>query len=61
MKLKFYGGNIDVTLTNTAGEPIYTYQVDSLDVELDIAKLIEFIDEIKQAVFAIKESTPPEA
>lgn len=55
MKLKLYGDNIDITLTNAKGEPIYTYQADSLNVELDVAKLIESIDEIKQAVFAAME------
>lgn len=63
MKLRLYGDNIDITLTNAKGEHIYTYQADSLNVELDVAKLIESIDEIKQAIFAalekaLTESTP---
>ena len=57
MKLKFSGNNLNVQLTNTAGEPIYTYQADSLNVELDVAKLVESIDEIQQTVFTIMEKT----
>lgn len=55
MKLKFSGNNLNVQLTNTAGEPIYTYQADSLNVELDVAKLVESIDEIQQTVFSAME------
>lgn len=55
MKLKFSGNNLNVQLTNTAGEPIYTYQAESLNVELDVAKLVESIDEIQQTVFAAME------
>ena len=66
MKLKFSGNNLNVQLTNTAGEPIYTYQADSLNVELDVAKLFESFDEIQQTVFAAMEKaftepTPPTA
>ena len=50
MKLKFTGNNFDLQLTNKAGEPIYTYQAESIDVELDIVKLIDSIEEIQQAV-----------
>lgn len=60
MKLKFSGNNLNVQLTNTAGEPIYTYQADSLNVELDVAKLVESIGEIMQTVFAAMEKTPTE-
>lgn len=66
MKLKFSGNNLNVSLTNAEGEPIYTFHTDALDVELDIAKLIESIDEIQQTVFAavekaFTEPTPPTA
>lgn len=66
MKLKFSGNNLNVQLTNAAGEPIYTYAAESLNVELDVAKLVESIDEIQQTVFAAMEKaftepTPPEA
>lgn len=54
MKLKLSGNNLNVSLTNQ-DEPIYTYQVDALNVELDVAKLIESINEIKQVVFAAME------
>jgi len=55
MKLKLSGNNLNAQLTNTAGEPIYTYQAESLDVELDIDKLIESMHEIQQMVFAVME------
>lgn len=63
MKLKFSGNNLNVSLTNAKGEPIYTYHADALDVELNITKLIESIDEIQQTVFtavekAFAEPTP---
>ncbi len=66
MKLKFSGNNINVSLTNAEGESIYAYQADALNVELDVAKLIESINEIQQTVFAamekaLTEPTPPEA
>ena len=66
MKLKFSGNNINVQLTNTAGEPIYTYQADSLNAELDVAKLADSIGEIQQMFInglekAFAEPTPPEA
>jgi hypothetical protein len=66
MKLKLSGSSIDIALTNTKGEPIYTYQADELNVELDVAKLVESIDEIQRTVFAAMEKTsteptPPEA
>ena len=66
MKLKFSSNNLNVSLTNANGEPIYTFQTDALNVELDVAKLIESIDEIQQTVFAamekaLTEPTPPEA
>ena len=70
MKLKLSGNNLNVQLTNTAGEPIYTYRADSLNVELDVerdvAKLVDSIGEIQQTVFAAMEKaftepTPPEA
>lgn len=48
MKLKLSGNNLNVSLTNAKGEPIYTYQADALNVELDVAKLVESIDEIQQ-------------
>lgn len=60
MKLKLSGNNLNVSLTNAKEELIYTYQADSLNVELDVAKLIESIDEIMQAVFAAMEKTPTE-
>ncbi len=55
MKLKLSGNNLNAQLTNNAGEPIYTYQAESLDVELDIDKLIESMHEIQQMVFAVME------
>lgn len=55
MKLKFSGNNLNISLTNAKGEPIYTYQADSLNAELDVAKLIESIGEIQQMVFAAME------
>ena len=55
MKLKFSGNNLNVSLTNDKGEPIYTYQADALNVELDVAKLVDSIDEIQQAVSAAME------
>lgn len=55
MKIKFSGDNIDITLTNTAGEPVYTYQADALNVEIDVAKLVEAVVEITQMVFATME------
>lgn len=60
MKIKFSGDNIDITLTNTAGEPIYTYQADALNVELDVAKLVESIGEIQQMIFAAIEKASAE-
>ena len=66
MKLKLSGNNLNVSLTNAKGEPIYTYQADAVNGELDVAKLADFIDEIQQTVFAAMEKaftepTPPEA
>lgn len=63
MKLKFSGNNLNVQLTNTAGEPIYTYQADSLNVELNVAKLVDSIGEIQQTFIdglekAFAEPTP---
>lgn len=55
MKLKFSGNNLNVQLTNAAGEPIYSYQADSLNVELDIAKLVDSIGEIQQMVLTAME------
>ena len=55
MKLKLSGNNLYVSLTNAEGEPIYTYQADALNVELDIAKLVESIHEIQETVFAVME------
>lgn len=55
MKLKFSGNNLNVSLTNAKGEPIYTYQADSLNVERDVAELVNSIDEIQQTVFAAVE------
>lgn len=55
MKLKLSGNNLNVSLTNAKGKPIYTYQADALNVELDIAKLVESIDEIQETVFAVME------
>ena len=55
MKLKLSGNNLNVSLTNAEGEPIYTYQADALNVELDIAKLVESIHEIQETVFAVME------
>lgn len=51
MKLKLSGNNLNVSLTNAKGESLYTYQADALNVELDVAKIVESIDEI-QTVFA---------
>lgn len=61
MKLKFSGNNLNVSLTNSKGEPIYTYQANALNVELDVAKLVESIDDIQQMIFAVMEkiSTKP--
>jgi len=66
MKLKLSGNNLYVSLTNAKGEPIYTYKAVALNVELDVTKLVESIDEIQQTVFsamekAFTEPTPPEA
>lgn len=66
MKLKLSGNNLYVSLTNAKGEPIYTYKAVALNVELDVTKLVESIDEIQQTVFAVMEKafaepTPPEA
>lgn len=55
MKLKFSGNNLNVSLTNAEGEPIYTYHADALNFELNVAKLIESIDGIQQTVFAAVE------
>lgn len=55
MKLKFSGNNLNVSLTNAKGEPICTYQADALNIELDVAKLVESINEIQQTVFATME------
>ena len=66
MKLKFSSNNLNVSLTNANGEHIYTFQTDALNVELDVAKLIESIDGIQQTIFAavekaLAEPTSPEA
>lgn len=63
MKFKLSGNNINVSITNTKGESVYIYQVDALNVELDVAKLIESANEIQQAVsdiveMAFNEPTP---
>lgn len=55
MKVKFSGNNLNVSLTNTEGEIIYSHRADALDVELDIAKLVESIEGIQQTVFAAME------
>lgn len=55
MKIKFSGNNLNISLTNAKGEPIYTCQADALNVELDAAKLVESTDEIQQTVFAAME------
>lgn len=60
MKLKLSCDNIDITLTNAKGEPIYTYQADSLNEELDVAKLIEAVVEIQQMIFAAIEKASAE-
>ena len=57
MKLKFSINSINVSITNDKGEPIYNFQADSLNTELDVAKLVESIDEIQQTVFTIMEKT----
>lgn len=51
MKLNISGNNLQVSLTNGKGEPIYTYQASEIKAELDIAKLVESINEIQQMVF----------
>lgn len=66
MKVKFSGNNLNVSLTNAEGEIIYSHRADALDVELNIAKLIESFDDIQQTVFAAMEKaftepTPPTA
>lgn len=66
MKLKFSGNNLNVQLTNGKGEPLYTYQASELEIELDIAKLVESIGEIQQMVStamekAFTEPTPSKA
>lgn len=63
MKLKLSGNNLNVSLTNAKGEPIYTYQADALNVELDVAKLVDSIGEIQQTFIdglekAFTEPTP---
>lgn len=63
MKLKLSGNNLNVSLTNAAGEPIYTYAAESLNVELDVAKLVDSIGEIQQTFIegmekAFAEPTP---
>lgn len=63
MKLKLSGNNLNVQLTNAAGEPIYTYAAESLNVELDVAKLVDSIGEIQQTFIegmekAFAEPTP---
>ena len=60
MKLKLSGSNLNASLTNDKGEPIYTYQADALNVELDVAKLIESIDEIQQMVLTAMEKASNE-
>ena len=55
MKLKFSGNNLNISLTNAKGESIYTHRAEALEVELDIAKLIESIEEIQQTIFAAVE------
>jgi hypothetical protein len=67
MKLELSGNNLNVSLTNDKGEPIYTYAAKELNVELDGAKLVEAINEIFSAMQkatmekAATEPTPPEA
>lgn len=66
MKLRLSAANFYVSLTNTKDEPIYIHKATALNVELDIAKLVESIDEIQQTVLAAMEETfteptPPEA
>lgn len=66
MKVKFSGNNLNVSLTSAEGEIIYSHRADALDVELNIAKLIESFDDIQQTVFAAMEKaftepTPPTA
>lgn len=66
MKLKLSGNNLNVSLTNSKDEPIYTYQADALNIELDAAKLAESVNEIRQTILtamekALTESTPPKA
>lgn len=63
MKLKFSGNNLNVSLTDAKDEPIYTYQADSLNVELDVAKLVNSIGVIQQTFIdglekAFAEPTP---
>ena len=55
MKLKFSSNSINVSITNDKGESIYNFQADSLNTELDVAKLGESIAEIQQTVFTIME------
>ena len=55
MKLKFSINSINVSITNDKGESIYNFQADSLNTELDVAKLVESFDEIQQTVFAAME------
>ena len=57
MKLKFSINSINVSITNDKGESIYNFQADSLNTELDIAKLVDSIDEIQQTVLTIIEKT----
>lgn len=66
MKLKFSGNNLNVRLTDAAGDPIYSCLMEFLDVEIDVAKLVGSIDEIQQAIIAglekaATEPTPPKA
>lgn len=60
IKLKLSGNNLNVSLTNAKGEPIHTYQANALNVELDVAKLVESIDEIQHTIFPIMEKASTE-
>ena len=48
MKLKFSINSINVSITNDKEESIYNFQADSLNTELDVAKLVDSIGEIQQ-------------
>lgn len=49
MKMAF-AGSFQFSITNDAGEPIYSVSGDNLDVTMDIAKLMSSMEEIQAAI-----------